>query len=180
VSAKHIAFLRGINVGGHAVKMTELRVTFERMGFDNVETFIASGNVIFDTNTRSTAALERTIERGLREAFGFDVATFVRSPEELVAVAAHTPFSSKAAAGWKSLYVCFLKQPLSTASARTLKSLATDADQFSTARREVYWLCRENLTGSLVKPAALARALGSNTQRNINTVQRLAAKYPAS
>jgi len=59
--AKYIAFLRAINVGGHTVKMDHLRSLFEALGFSNVETFIASGNVIFESKSKSTRALERRL-----------------------------------------------------------------------------------------------------------------------
>lgn len=59
---RYVAFLRAINVGGHTVKMDNLRRLFEAMGFTNVEPFIASGNVIFDSTSKSTAALEKKIE----------------------------------------------------------------------------------------------------------------------
>src|SRR6185369_8391120 len=60
---KYVAFLRAINVGGHVVKMDQLRALFEALGFANVETFIASGNVIFDSKSKNVAALERKIDR---------------------------------------------------------------------------------------------------------------------
>ena len=67
---KYVAFLRAINVGGHTVKMEHLRILFEELGFENVETFIASGNVIFDSKTKSTKTLETKIEKHLRQALG--------------------------------------------------------------------------------------------------------------
>ena len=73
---KYVAFLRAINVGGHTVKMDHLRNLFESMGFANVETFIASGNVIFDSKTKSTAALEMEIENQLQAALGYEVRRF--------------------------------------------------------------------------------------------------------
>src|SRR6476620_4469524 len=74
-----IAFLRAINVGGHTVKMEVLRRLFEELGFENVETFIASGNVIFDAPDDDQGALEKQIEGQLRTSLGYEVATFVRS-----------------------------------------------------------------------------------------------------
>ena len=63
---RYVAFLRAINVGGHTVRMEALRREFESLGATNVETFIASGNVIFDTARRNAAALERAIEEHLQ------------------------------------------------------------------------------------------------------------------
>ncbi|HEX9961588.1 MAG TPA: DUF1697 domain-containing protein, partial [Pyrinomonadaceae bacterium] len=68
---KYVAFLRGINVGGrHLVKMEDLRVLFASMNFENVKTYIQSGNVIFETSETSADVLAGKIERGLKEALG--------------------------------------------------------------------------------------------------------------
>jgi Protein of unknown function (DUF1697) len=76
---RFIAFLRAINVGGgRTVKMQSLRQVFESLGFSRVTTFIASGNVVFETTTKKTKALERKIERALKAVLGYEVRTFVR------------------------------------------------------------------------------------------------------
>src|SRR3990172_23072 len=90
---KYVAFLRAINVGGHTVKMDDLRHLFEAMGFSNVETFIASGNFIFDSTSKSPKALEKKIEGHLRAALGYEVATFIRSMSELAEIAQYKPFA---------------------------------------------------------------------------------------
>ena len=74
-----VAFLRAINVGGHTVTMEELRRLFTSLGGKDVETFIASGNVIFNSRSRDIPALEHTIEQRLHAALGYEVATFVRT-----------------------------------------------------------------------------------------------------
>ena len=83
---RYVAFLRAINVGGHTVKMDRLRALFEELKFANVETFIASGNVLFDSASKSTDAMETRIERHLEKALGYEVATFVRPLASLAAV----------------------------------------------------------------------------------------------
>ena len=75
---RHIAFLRAVNVGGHMVKMDRLRALFAELKFRNVETLIASGNVIFEATTADAEALEQRIERHLRTSLGYEVATFLR------------------------------------------------------------------------------------------------------
>src|SRR5258707_9368831 len=87
--ARYVAFLGAINVGGHTVKMADLRRSFEAMGLTSVETFIASGNVGFEAATSDNAALERRIEAGLQADLGYRVDTFVRSSAEVAAIAAH-------------------------------------------------------------------------------------------
>ena len=89
---RYIAFLRAINVGGHTVKMDRLRQHFESLGFANVETFIASGNVVFETTAMDTAALETRIAAALHAALGYEVATFIRTEAELSGIAEYQPF----------------------------------------------------------------------------------------
>src|SRR2546423_13547575 len=105
-SLRLIAFLRAINVGGHTVKMEELRRLFEALGLASVETFIASGNVIFEAPGEKMQALEKRIERHLRESLGYEVATFIRSASELTEIAGYQPFTDAVPVGEEaSLYV---------------------------------------------------------------------------
>src|SRR3954470_8101179 len=91
---KLVAFLRAINVGGHTVTMASLREAFGAVGLKDVETFIASGNVIFTAPAGKTAALERQIEGHLHGILGYEVKTFVRTQAEVAAIAAYQPFSA--------------------------------------------------------------------------------------
>lgn len=89
----YIAFLRGINVSGHKIiKMNELAKMFEMMKFKNVKTYIASGNVLFDSNEKDIAKLEAKLEKQIETTFGFDVMVFVRTKDELEKIAALNPF----------------------------------------------------------------------------------------
>src|SRR5438874_9114515 len=88
---RYIAFLRAINVGGRTIKMETLRQHFEALGLTKVETFINSGNVIFEARAAKTGNLEKKIEAQLRQMMGYDVAAFVRTPAELAAIAAYQP-----------------------------------------------------------------------------------------
>ncbi len=176
---KYIAFLRAINVGGHnIVKMDFLRRLFESLGFANVETFIASGNVVFETKSKNAPALEREIENRLREALGFEVATFIRTDAELAAVAGYKPFSQSDLDGAAALNIAFLGDGLDDKSSQRLMTLRTDIDDFHIHGREIYWLCRQKQSGSKISNAVLERAIGrKSTLRGANTVQKMAAKY---
>lgn len=177
---KYIALLRAINVGGHNVKMQQLRALFEELGFTGVETFIASGNVIFATVDEDVAVLTERIERHLRQALGYEVATFLRAPGEIAAVARYQPFSEAALALAGALNVAFLYEPLSEAAQQSLPAFTTEIDEFHTAGRELYWLCRVKQSDSTFSNAKFEKALRIKaTFRGINTVRRLAAKYPA-
>ena len=106
---KYIALLRAINVGGHTVKMDHLRSLFEAIGLTNVETFIASGNVIFDSRSKDALALERKIEKHLHAELGYEVKTFVRTIPELLAVANYKPFKGSEL-GTNILYIGFIAE----------------------------------------------------------------------
>ena len=117
---KYIAFLRAINVGGHTVKMDRLREIFEEMGLTNVETFIASGNVIFKTSSKNMDALAKEIEKGLKDSLGFEVATFIRSDSELAHIADYKPFPKFQMDSAAALNVAFLYEPLDVKSKKLL------------------------------------------------------------
>jgi uncharacterized protein (DUF1697 family) len=178
---RYIAFLRAINVGGHNVKMDQLRALFEALGLASVETFIASGNVIFEAPAKDIQALERQAERHLEAALGYAVATFIRSAAELAAIARCQPFAAaEPAAETSSLYVAFLPAAPSSVAEQKLLAYRTEIDDFHIHEREVYWLCRKKISESTFSGALLEKAIGMPaTMRNITTVKRLAAKYPA-
>jgi uncharacterized protein (DUF1697 family) len=178
---RYIAFLRAINVGGHTVKMEQLRARFAELGFTNVATFIASGNVIFDSPVEHAAALERQIEDHLQQALGYSVATFLRSCAELAAVAKHEPFPDAAFdPASHALYIAFLRTPPPEEARHKLMRLRTATDDFHAHEREIYWLCRTRLSDSPVTGALLEKTMGMPaTMRNVTTVRKLAAKYPA-
>jgi uncharacterized protein (DUF1697 family) len=176
--SRYIAFLRAINVGGRTVKMDVLRQHFETLGFVNVETFIASGNVIFETTTRNTRSLEKKIEKQLHAALGYEVASFIRTDAELAAIAQYQPFSPEALKIAKVFAVAFLADALDTAAEKKLLALTTDIDQLHVHGREMYWLSRQKQSESTFSNALLEKTLGqATTIRGINTIQKMAAKY---
>ncbi|HJZ49029.1 MAG TPA: DUF1697 domain-containing protein [Roseiflexaceae bacterium] len=178
----YIAFLRAINVGGHTVRMEQLRRLFEALEYTNVETFIASGNVIFESPGTDARALEQQIERQLQASLGYAVATFIRSAAELAAVGRYLPFApAELAAEANSLYVAFVKEPPTDGAQQKLMAFRTTIDEFHVHEREVYWLCRKKMSESTFSGALLEKAIGMPaTMRNITTVKKLAVKYPAA
>lgn len=176
--ARFVAFLRAINVGGRTVKMDHLRRLFAGMGFANVETFIASGNVIFDAAATDTAALERRIEAGLQDALGYRVDTFIRTPAELVGIAAVWPFGEDERAAPHTLFIAFLGATPDEASQERLLVFSTAVDAFHIDGREAYWLRRDAVGESSFAGGALEKALGMPaTVRNGRTVGKIAGKY---
>jgi uncharacterized protein (DUF1697 family) len=178
---RYVAFMRALNVGGHTVKMDHLRSLFEALGFSGVESFIASGNIIFQSPSTDAAALEERIEAHLAQALGYEVATFLRTPAEVAAAAAYRPFAAAdPVPEGHTLNVVFLKRAPGAEVREQVSALATEYDDLHIHGRELYWWCRGRSSDTLVKPGRMEKALGMpSTSRNVTTVRKLAAKYPA-
>jgi uncharacterized protein (DUF1697 family) len=181
--ARFVAFLRAINTGRRRVAMERLRELFEAAGFAEVATFIASGNVIFSTTARDTTKLETRIEKLLREALGYEVETFVRTLEEVQALAEADPFGGGAAEGagdeaW-SLYVGFFKEPPAAAEAQAFEAVTTATDRFRVVGREWFWRRRGGIADADVwtTPAMRAVKLPMTTMRNTTSVRKLVARH---
>ncbi|WP_035053359.1 DUF1697 domain-containing protein [Andreprevotia chitinilytica] len=175
--SRQIAFLRAINVGGRTVKMERLRQIFEAMGFANVETFIASGNVIFDAEPNDGLALQ--IEAGLKQALGFEVATFVRSAAALAAIVARQSAFGELPEQ-AGLYIGFAAAPVSAQAQQKLAAFGSPVDEFQFEGTEIYWLCRDRFSDSMFSGPLLEKTIGMPlTVRNSTTVRKIAAKYPA-
>jgi uncharacterized protein (DUF1697 family) len=173
---RYVAFLRAINVGGHVVKMDRLRTLFEGMKLAKVETFIASGNVLFDSSARADV-LEQRIARELEGALGYAVTTFLRTPAQIAAIATAHPFSDLAETD--ALYVGFLGGTAGDDTRARLTALRSAFDDFELVDREMYWRMRGKLTDSKITGAKLERVLGPMTMRNVTTVRKLAEKLSA-
>lgn len=174
---RYVAFLRAINVGGHVVRMDALRRMFESMGALNVATFIASGNVIFDTRRTNPAVLEQSIAEGLGKALGYPVATFLRTLPDLAAIAAHAPFPQAEFDAGATMYVGFMNDKPARERIRAVTALRTDVDEFHVRDREVYWLRRKAPWVSGYSGPPLDRTLAVPlTMRNVTTLRKLAAK----
>lgn len=175
---RYAAFLRAINVGGRVVKMEALRRVFESLDFSNVETVIASGNVLFDASSKSAKALEKRIQDELRKKLGYDVTTFLRSPGEMAAVAEYKPFKkAEIETPGHVLYIGFLGDRPSAAACKKLMTFANDVDSFHVGGREVYWLARKGFSESTFSGSQMERTLEMpTTLRNVTTVRKIAAK----
>lgn len=138
---RYFTFLRAINVGGHIVKMDRLKQIFESLGFKNVKTTVASGNVTFDDDSFESQALENKIEEALNSTLGFEVSTFIRTENEMASIVKFQPFPQSKVGKAVSFNVGFLKNRLTPASEKQLMALTTPTDDFAVHGREVYWLC---------------------------------------
>ena len=169
----YVAFLGGVNVGGHRVSMERLRAEMRSIGLEDARTFIASGNVIF-TSRAVAATLETRIEQRLEEQLGYAVPTFVRTAREVTSTAARDPFGELPATD--SHYVLFLRRPPTAGEKQATVDLVTPRDAFEFHGRELHWLVHGKFMDSGVKPAALAKALGQpSTNRNVTSLRKLVA-----
>lgn len=172
--ARYVAFLRAINVGGRVVKMNVLRGLFESLELSNVETFIASGNVLFDSAARSAANLESRIEEHLERELGYEVATFIRTPAQLAGVGGFAPSAKGLGGPVNALYVGFLKAAPARELATKVLSYQNDVDAFEFNEREIYWSCSTTVSKSKFSGAQFERTIKAPaTFRNITTVKKL-------
>ncbi|MBX7103031.1 MAG: DUF1697 domain-containing protein [Gemmataceae bacterium] len=170
----YVAFLRSINVGGRRATMDRLCSLFEELDYSDVSTFIASGNVLFQSPQKNAARLETCIEGHLHKALGYPVETFVRTPAEIARAVAHEPFEVRET---DSLHVVFLRDRLDLAAAKSLAKFRTEMDELHAHGRELYWLCRGRLTESLLKWPHVTKAIGMpSTARNVTSLRKLLAK----
>ena len=174
---RYAAFLRGVNLGKRTVKSAELKAAFEAMGFTNVKTLLASGNVLFDA--KASKSLQGKIEAGLKETFGFEIGTVLRSIDELAAMVNATPFGRKAGEDAK-LHVMLFAEPM-PASFKP-RGVTDDFEVPKVTDREVYLLVLRKPDGSYVGSSggliALEKQLPKGTlvtSRNWNTILKAIA-----
>jgi uncharacterized protein (DUF1697 family) len=174
--ARYCAFLRAINVGGRVVKMQALRELLASCGLESVETFIQSGNAVFESD-EAAGDLERAIEARLEEALGYRVATFVRTTRELAEIARRRPFGEREG----TVYVAFTRARPGARARAAVEALGGPNDELRVDRREVYWLCRTLSHESPVSGAVIERTLGAEaTVRNSTTVRKMAERFCAA
>ncbi|MGD0453905.1 MAG: DUF1697 domain-containing protein [Solirubrobacteraceae bacterium] len=176
----YAAFLRGMNIGGHRLTNDELRAHFVAMGFAEVATFRASGNVVFAGEARPPEQVQEQIEDGLAAALGYAVPTFIRTAAEVHAIAAAAPFEQerlRSSAG--KLQVGLLAASPSAPARADALAQAGEQDGLVFEGREVYWLPSGGVLGSALDMTVLARLLGSMTIRTKGTIEQITAKHLA-
>jgi len=177
---RYVAFLRGVNLGpNRRIEGEKLREEFERLGFEDVSTFRASGNVVFGVEGKDReAALRERIEARLEEGCGFPVTVFLRSDEEVAAIAASKPFDPETLEASKGkLQVSLLMRRPSATARKKILALATDDDLLAIERRELYWLPSGGTIDSTLDLKAIERIVGPDTRRTMGTIEQMAKKY---
>jgi uncharacterized protein (DUF1697 family) len=159
--------------------MADLRASFEALGLDRVETFIASGNVMFDSTEADEGKLERVIERALEADLGYPVETFVRSMGELAEILKRNPFDRPdQESDERSTYVALLGRKPTAEAVQRLSALTTDDDTFAVVGRETWWLRRGGIGSSGFSGGLLEKTLGMPaTVRGLPTIARIVARF---
>ncbi|MFF2481446.1 DUF1697 domain-containing protein [Paenibacillus sp. NPDC058071] len=175
-----IALLRGINVGGkNKIKMAELKIALGELGLSRVQTYIQSGNILFDSDEEEAVLCER-ISAKINEAFGLNIPVMLRSAQELNEIVASCPFTAaqieeaESASDSESLYVAMLLHAPEPEKLERLQQFATNEEQFRMVGRNIYLLYHNSIRDS--KLAVQVEKLGVLvTTRNWKTVNKLIA-----
>lgn len=174
----YVAFLRGIGPGDPKKSNESLKRVFASLGFENVQSFISSGNILFRSKERSTQKLEHIIENGLKEELGIEIGTFVRSKDELAAFLARVPFGERTHSNVTYLIVTFYKKSEQAKLASLAKAHPKKVIKVDTALRAV---CSVVDTTALKTPnfmAQLEKFMGKKiTTRTVNTVERIVKRF---
>lgn len=140
----YIAFLRGINVGAHnRMKMDDLRALCESLGLENVQTYIQSGNVVFETRETDPRSLGNNLKDAINEKFGYDISVMVRAGAELNDIVEHQPFGEPSEENTKR-YVTFLHEEPEDDQIQDLLAAQNEAEEFVVKGQEVYSQARKD------------------------------------
>lgn len=171
---KYIAFLRAINVGGTTIiKMADLKKMFESFGLENVQTYIQTGNVFFESAETSASRLEEQIERQLEKASGKPIRVFVRTMKEVAALVKDCPFEPGEG---ETVHVVILDEKPAKKNIDALIAQQSKADEFAVKGKTAFNLRRDR-DASIFSNNFIEKVLAvSGTTRNLTTIKKLAEK----
>ncbi len=177
---RFVAFLRGINVGGHIVVKEKLKEAFTSLGFQNVSTFKQSGNVIFETEIAYLKEIEYRIKAKLCIILGYDVSVFVRSFPQLKRIVEQNAFKSQDKEN-TSFLVTFLTTTQSNFPLQLPLTIPKSTAQvISTKGTEVFSVTHGGGEGALPNPFLESKLKVKATTRNINTIREIVEKYDST
>jgi uncharacterized protein (DUF1697 family) len=172
--ATWIGFLRAINLGAkRKFPKAEIVAAVEGAGFTEVETYINTGNVRFDTTLRSRAKIEAALEQAFLERSGFEVPTICFTQAELREIASQAESFDHAG----KHYVSVLKEAPSAAAVRAVEEVSTAEEVAKVGGRAVHLLLGENYHEAKLTNAAIEKRLGVATNRNLTVIRALAQKW---
>ena len=172
---RYVCLLRGINVGGNTmIKMAELSAMFESLGFENVKTYINSGNIAFDAPKAAEKNLVAKIEKAIEETFGKKIPVMLRERKDIDRILATNPFEGEFESH-KEMHVLFMSEEMPADKAKQLLDAAPEGERYAAIGRELYCHLPKGVIESLLGKSFLDKKLKvSSTGRNWRTVQKLA------
>ncbi|MES2653976.1 MAG: DUF1697 domain-containing protein [Bacteroidota bacterium] len=171
----YISLLRGINVSGHKlIKMDALQKMYTDLQFKNSQTYIQSGNVIFQYKPTPTKTLAETIAKQIQKSFGFEVPVMVKELAELTAIANNNPFINKRQEDIQWLHVTLLSEEAEKSHIDKIKDLSFGADEYIIANNAIYVFCPNGYGNTKLNNNFFENKLKVNaTTRNWKTITKL-------
>jgi uncharacterized protein (DUF1697 family) len=167
-----VSMLRGVNVGGRRrLKMSGLAETFTSLGFENVRTYVQSGNVVFSTNLADESSLAKRVEKELKSRLGLDVVVIIRTSNELAGIVGRNPFAGKEQS---KLHVTFLYTKPARVPIEKMEGVRGEDEEFAVSGREVFLFLPNGYGRTKLSNNFFEKALNvPATTRNWNTVTTL-------
>jgi len=174
----YIALLRGINVSGQKkIKMVDLKVMFENIGFNSVITYIQSGNVIFESNKMDTKEISDTIENGIRAHFGYDVPVFIIAPKTLLMIYNNNPYTyliEQEKLEGKKMYFTLLSGRPDISKVTEISKFCSEGEDFTITDKAVYFYAANGYGKTKLNNNFFEKKLNCTaTTRNLKTVMKL-------
>ncbi len=171
----YIALLRGINVSGQKIiRMNDLRESLDRLKFKNVQTYIQSGNVIFQTSRISTAILSEKIKNKIQKDFGFDVSVVTKISSDFKKIIESNPYAKRRGVDLSRVYVTFLSYFPQEDRFQKLDSICSGKDEYVYVGKEIYFYCPNGYGKTKFSNTVVEKLLAvTATTRNWATVKEL-------
>ena len=178
MAEKYVAFLRGINVGGHhKVPMAELRKELESIGFENVVTLLNSGNIIFESINDNIENLEKIISEHLEKSFGFPIPTLIRKSKIIYELSNNNPFRDIKLTKDIRLYVSFLRKNNTTKFKIPYESQDKSYKIIGISDKIILSILDLSISKTPKAMSVLDKYFGKDiTTRNWNTIERIVKK----
>jgi len=168
----HIVLLKGINVGGHKkVPMAELRELLTKSGFENVKTYIQSGNVILESSKRSLKKIEETIKKAILDYFGFEVSVLVKTRKDLDRIFDNSPFPEEEK---RKSYFIMLHDTPDSELVKVASEKVYEGEEYKIINDCIYYYSAKGFGQSKFNANFFERKLNTfATARNYNTMVKL-------
>ncbi len=171
----YIALLRGINVSGQKkIRMADLKSHLDELGWEGIQTYIQSGNIVFRSTDNNPVQLAQKIKQKLQDKYGFEVPTLVLAPRELMHIIHNNPFTRDPGTAEDRLYVTFLFNLPRADLARKLQELKRHNEEFIHDDKIIFLYYPEGYGRAVMNNNAFEKALQVEaTTRNWKTVNKL-------